>query len=95
MVYKNKKTKKLNSEDNYTKTEENDTESEIHKTDFDKNTSLASDYNSPEKVPLFQVFSKKLASDLLLIYLKRDGGPFLLRLVWMISSVNQKGGTLS
>ena len=39
MVYKNKKTKKLNSEDNYTKTEENDTESEIDKTNFAENTS--------------------------------------------------------
>ena len=39
MVYKDKKKKKSNSEEYYTKTEQNDTESEIDKTDFDKNSS--------------------------------------------------------
>jgi hydroxylamine reductase (hybrid-cluster protein) len=36
---KHKNTEKLNFEDNITKTEENDTESEIDKTDFAKKTS--------------------------------------------------------
>ena len=36
---KDKNSEKLNSEEYYTKTEENDTELEIHKTDFAENTS--------------------------------------------------------
>jgi hypothetical protein len=45
MVFKDKKTKKLNSEDNNTKITEYETESEIDKTDFAKNTSYENKFN--------------------------------------------------